>query len=94
MFTFVSLMAIGAFIGYPLRHKKLINQLPFLIHLVVCLLLFLLGVTVGLNKLIISNLTYFCEQAIVISLLSIVGSIFASILVYQFFFKKGVRHEK
>ena len=94
MFTFISLMAVGAIIGYPLRHKSAINQLPSLIHLVVCVLLFLLGFSIGLNKLIVDNLSYFCEQAAVIASLSVFGSMLASFLVYHFYFKKGANNEK
>lgn len=66
MFTFISIMAVGVLIGYPLRHKSQIRKITPLIHIVVCLLLFLLGLSIGLNRLIIDNLGYFCGQAAVI----------------------------
>lgn len=94
MFTFISLMAMGALIGYPLRNKAKIKKIPNLIHVVVCILLFLLGLSIGLNKTLIANFAYFCEQAAVIATLSILGSVVASLLVYQVFFKKGETHEK
>ncbi len=94
MFTFILLMSFGALIGYPLRHFSEIRKLPMLIHIVVCVLLFLLGLSIGINKMIISNLFYFCEQAAVIASLSVFGSITASILLYHFYFKKGDKHEK
>lgn len=80
-------MAFGVLIGYSLRRQSKIKKVQSLIHATVCLLLFLLGVSIGLNQLIIGNLSYFCGQAAVISSLSILGSLFASFLVYQFFFK-------
>lgn len=79
MFTFISIMAVGVLIGYPLRHKSQIRKITPLIHIVVCLLLFLLGLSIGLNRLIIDNLGYFCGQAAVISSLSILGSMMASL---------------
>ena len=87
-------MAIGAMIGYPLRNKTEIHKIPALIHIVVCTLLFLLGLSIGLNKALVSNFGYFCSQAAVIATLSVFGSISASILVYNIFFKKGDNHEK
>ena len=60
----------------------------------VCLLLFILGLSIGTNKLIISNLSYFCRQAAVISALSLLGSSMAALLVSHLFFKKGVSNEK
>lgn len=82
-------MAIGAIIGYSLRSKKDLSKVSTLIQIVVCLLLFILGLSVGGNKLIISNLTYYCEQAAIISVLSLVGSSVAAMLVFNLFFKKG-----
>lgn len=82
-------MAIGALIGYSLRSKKDLSKVTVLIQMVVCLLLFILGLSVGGNKLIISNLTYYCEQAAIISVLSLVGSSVAAMLVFNLFFKKG-----
>lgn len=94
MFTFISIMAFGVLIGYPLRHQAKIQKINFLIHGVVCLLLFLLGLSIGLNKLIVDNLSYFCGQAAVIASLSILGSMLASLVVYHLFFKKGASDEK
>ena len=88
MFTFISLMAVGALIGYPLRNNSKLDKVPTLIHIVVCTLLFLLGLSIGLNKTLVSNFGYFCEQAAIIASLSIFGSVMAALLVYQLFFKK------
>ena len=88
MFTFVFIMTIGAIIGYTLRHKNSTEKIPFLIQIVVCTLLFLLGISVGDNKLIIDNLSYYCEQAAVISFLSILGSAIAAFILYHFCFKE------
>lgn len=93
MFTFISIMAVGVLIGYPLRRKQSIHKIPVLIQIVVCLLLFILGLSIGTNKLIIGNLSYFCQQAAIISMLSLLGSSVAALLVSHFFFKKGANRE-
>ena len=56
MFNFISIMAVGVLIGYPLRHKSQVRKITPLIHIVVCLLLFLLGLSIGLNRLILTIL--------------------------------------
>ena len=94
MFIFVTLMGVGAVIGYSLRKKSAVHKVPMLIQLVVCFLLFLLGFSIGMNDLIISHLSYFCEQAAVIASLSILGSVVVSLLLYHFYFKKGSKNEK
>ena len=96
MFTFISIMAVGAFVGFFVRRfdSLSIHKIPTLIHIVVCLLLFLLGISVGLNKMIIENMSYFCGQAAVISSLSILGSMLASMALYYFCFRKRKNNEK
>lgn len=82
------MMVFGVFIGYSFRRVPTIKKVSPLIHIVVCVLLFLLGLSIGLNRLIVSNLGYFCGQTAAISSLSVMGSLLASFLVYQHFFKK------
>ncbi len=94
MFTFITIMAFGVIIGYRLRHTHKIHKVTSLIQVVVCLLLFILGLSIGTNKLIVGNLSYFCRQAAVISALSLLGSSIAALLVSHLFFKKGVGNEK
>ena len=38
-------------------------------------------------------LSYFCQQAAIISMLSLLGSSVAALLVSHFFFKKGANRE-
>ena len=45
MFIFISIMAIGAIIGYSLKSKKDLSKVSTLIQIVVCPLLFILGET-------------------------------------------------
>ena len=40
-------MAVGVFIGYRLRHLHRIHKVTSLIQVVVCLLLFILGLSIG-----------------------------------------------
>ena len=74
MFTIISIMFVGIGIGYVLRNL---------------LLLFVLGISIGSNSLIINNLGRFGWQAAILATLSILGSMLASFLVFHLFFKKG-----
>lgn len=96
MFIFIAIMAVGAFVGFFVRRYNLfsVHKIPSLIHITVCLLLFLLGISVGLNKMIVDNMSYFCGQAAVISSLSILGSMLASMALYYFCFRKKKKNEK
>ena len=88
MFKVVFIMGMGVLTGYLLRNKPRISKLPSYIHLIVCVMLFFLGISVGLNKMIVERLGYFCGQAFIISGLSILGSACASLLIYNLFYKK------
>ena len=57
--------------------------------LTILLLLFVLGVSIGSNRLIVDNLGRFGWQAAVLASLSITGSMLASLMVFHLFFKKG-----
>ena len=52
-------------------------------------MLYVLGLSIGSNSLIINNIGKFGWQAIVLATLSILGSLLASFLVFHLFFKKG-----
>jgi uncharacterized membrane protein YbjE (DUF340 family) len=80
-------MGIG--IGYLLRDLRFLQKVEKSISLTIFLLLFVLGLSIGSNSLIINNIGKFGWQAIVLATLSILGSLLASFLVFHLFFKKG-----
>lgn len=88
MYTFILIMLCGAILGYSLRNMKVIKNMGRAIQVAVCLLLYLLGVSIGSNHLIIEHLGNFCSQAALIAFLSLIGSMLASWGV-QLLFKKG-----
>ena len=89
MFTIISIMFTGIGIGYLLRGLRFLQKVEKSISLTIFLLLFVLGLSIGSNSLIINNIGKFGWQAIVLATLSILGSLLASFLVFHLFFKKG-----
>lgn len=89
MFTIISIMFIGIGIGYLLRNLRFLQKIEKSISFTIFLLLFILGLSIGSNNLIINNLWKFGWQAGVLAILSILGSMLASFLVFHLFFKKG-----
>lgn len=87
MFVFISIMICGAVLGYFMRNKESISKVGNIIYIIVCLLLYMLGVSIGSNKLLIENFSTFCYQAAFIAFMSLTGSILASWLVFNKFFK-------
>lgn len=79
MFTIISIMFIGIGIGYLMRNVQMLQKVEKSASLTILLLLFVLGVSIGSNRLIVDNLGRFGWQAAVL----------ASLMVFHLFFKKG-----
>lgn len=88
MFTIITVMFLGVGIGYLFRRVKFLQKTEESISLTILLLLFILGVSVGSNELILNNLASFSGQAAVLASSAIFGSILASWLILNLFFKK------
>lgn len=75
MFTIISIMFVGIGIGYVLRNLQFLQKIEKSTSLTIFLLLFVLGISIGSNSLIINNLGRFGWQAAILATLSILGSI-------------------
>lgn len=91
MFVVISIMFGGIAVGYLSRRVELLQKIGKPISYTIFLLLFLLGITVGSNREIISNLSSLGGQALAISVSATLGSLIASWVVYHFFFKERRR---
>lgn len=89
MFTIIAIMFGGICIGYLFRNLKFLHNIERSTSLTIFLLLFVLGLSIGSNSLIINNLGRFGWQAVLLVTSSISGSMLASFLVFRLFFKKG-----
>lgn len=58
-------MATGAVVGYCFRCVSKIHKVTSLIQVVICLLLFILGFSIGTNKLIMGNLANFYISVVI-----------------------------
>ena len=88
----ISLLIFGVIIGFLLnKKKKLIKIFGRLTDLSIFLLLFFLGVSVGMNREIISNFQNIGLQSFLITIAATAGSVLISYFVYLLFFKnKGL----
>lgn len=95
MFSIIMTMLAGVFIGHFLRNGKKVENIEKTTSITIFVLLFVLGLSVGSNKVIIENMGHFGWQAAVLAVLGMGGSIVAARIVYRLFFKKGEeRNEK
>ena len=81
MFSIISTMFLGIGIGYGLRNWAILQKTEKTISLTIFLLLFILGVSIGSNSLIVNNLGKFGWQAIILAVSGVLGSLLAARLV-------------
>ena len=83
-------LCAGILLGIVLRRRerflKVIDQLTVWF---IYIFLFLLGLTVGLNREIIAQFGRLGMQAIIIALACVIGSLVPAWFVYHFFFARG-----
>lgn len=81
------IMLTGIFTGFLFKKKRsLINAADKLAGFSIYLLLFLLGLSIGNNEIIVNNFARIGFTSIVLTLSGITGSVFFSYLAYKFFF--------
>jgi uncharacterized transporter YbjL len=89
MLEILFVMAAGFVAGLLLRKKRqavlLADKLMFLS---ICLLLFVLGITIGGDPVILANFPEFGLNAILITIGGVLGSILAAWATWYFFFMK------
>ena len=82
----------GIGVGYMLRPHSL-KIIPRLITSLIWLLLFFLGMEVGNNQRLISNISTLGVEALLLTLGGILGSILLAWGLWNFVLKKGKPHE-
>ena len=89
MATILILMFSGILLGFPFRRKRIfIHATEKIAGLSIYLLLFLLGMSVGVNDKVISNFGNIGIIAILLAFSGITGSVILSVIVYRFFFRQ------
>lgn len=88
MIILIALVFIGMCIGYLLRKNRHTQVVNTGITLTIRTMLFILGLSVGQNPMVIHNLDRFGYQAVIISLASMLGSVLAGAFVYHKIYKK------
>lgn len=89
MFHIIAILIFGILVGYRFRNIRLTHQTEKTMPLTVMSLLFILGLSIGSNEVLISNIGSYGRQAAVLSIFCLGGSILLSWLVYKIAFKKG-----
>lgn len=87
MYTAITIMFIGMVLGRLLRRTVKFSLSPY-IMVVICLLLFVLGLEIGFNEKLLSEFAHIGTSAVLISTLSVIGSVVAAGIFYRFVIRK------
>jgi uncharacterized membrane protein YbjE (DUF340 family) len=88
MIEILIVMAAGIVFGnFAGRWKKYLSINDKLLSVSIYFLLFILGISVGINDIIIKNLDKIGLQAALITIASVAGSVAVCWLVYKIFFR-------
>ena len=89
MITIIIIMISGILAGVVLRKKDIIiKSVNKLINPAIYILLFLLGISVGLNDTIFNNIVNLGINSIIISFGAVTGSIVLAYFTYKYFFQQ------
>lgn len=78
----------GVAVGYAVRRSAFTKYVSRIIQIIIMLLLFFLGISVGSNKEVANNFGAIGLDAFVISSLATLGSLIGAKLVYKLFFER------
>ena len=94
MFNVVLMTLCGGLIGYLLRNVRALQRVNSTISFTICLMLFTLGLSVGSDHALVANLWKFGAEALLISSMSMLGSMLAVWLLYKYVFSKSKEEGK
>ena len=87
MYIAIACMIVGLLIGRLFR-SRIDIPISKVIMVVICLLLFILGLELGANNQLMSNLPTLGFYAFTISFLALLGSIICAKIIYKYIVKK------
>ncbi|MCP4119979.1 MAG: lysine exporter LysO family protein [Desulfobacteraceae bacterium] len=89
MVEILVIMAVGMLIGYLLREKKaLFAVIDRIVMAVIFLLLFVLGISVGLNETVVTSIHIIGVKAVVLTGGAVAGSVLCCGLAWRLFFSE------
>ena len=94
MIEILVIMAAGMVIGYLLRQKKAIFAvIDRIVMGIIFLLLFVLGISVGLNETVVNNIHIIGIKAVVLTLGAVAGSVTCCWVAWKLFFTESFSTE-
>ena len=94
MFKIIGILFSGVVVGYLFRNISLVGHIRKPLTLTIISMLFLLGISIGMNEMIVNNLSTLGWQAVILAVAGTAGSVLASWFCYKLFFKDDIDNEE
>ena len=78
MLEIIGLLILGIIVGKLLKNNKIVRKFSDCVNLTVCLLVFVLGFTVGGNEKVVGEFGKVIGTSLILGLTGIIGSIFGA----------------
>ncbi len=89
MLVIMSCLAFGVVVGFLFREKeRFLLYADRITGFAIYMLLFFLGISIGINEEVMNHIFAFGLKSLVLSLGAILGSVLFSYVVYLFFFRE------
>lgn len=88
MLNIILILLSGIIVGYFAKKLPQVKHVESVISLIIMLLLFFLGVSVGANEQVVTNFSIIGLDALLITFGATLGTILCAWLVYSTFFKR------
>ncbi len=89
MFIVLAIIIVGVLLGTQIRSAHAPALFSKLLNIIIYILLLVMGISVGGNERIVSNLSTIGLNATIIALGAILGSITFAAIIYNYIFKTG-----
>lgn len=88
MLNIILIILSGVVVGYFVRKIPQVKYVGTIISMIIMLLLFFLGVSVGANEQVVKNFSSIGFDALIITLGGTLGTVLCAWFVYKRFFKR------
>ena len=89
MFSLIMIALCGVVVGFGLRRWTALQNVNHTITFTICFMLFVLGLSVGENKMIIQHIGSYGLQALLIGVSCMLGSAIGGWALYKYVFKES-----
>ncbi len=88
MFWAIGFLLLGICLGFLLLHRNISRFMERGLSCIICVLLFLMGISIGSNDVLMRSLPQLGWHALLLTLAAIIGSVLCAALLWKYVFAR------